>query len=76
MNIYLRSPDFIVYDYKTNFNLIKFKSFLRLIKIIPKFILMKVYHLINKMKRYYRFFRYTYEIVCKKYLDFYDDYKL
>ena len=76
MNIYLRSPDFIVYDYETNFNSIKFRSFLRLIKTISKLILIKVYYSINKIKRYYRFFRRIYEIVCEEYFNLYDDYKL
>ena len=76
MNTYLRSPDFIVYNYKINFNSIKFRNSLRFIRTIPKLILIKVYYLINKVKRYYRFFRRTYEIVYKEYLNFHNDYKL
>ena len=75
MDTYLRSPNFIIYDYKTNFNSIEFQSFLRSIEIIPKLILIKVYYLINKIKRYYYFFYYTYEIVYKEYPNLYNDYK-
>ena len=67
MNIYFRLFDFIIYDYKTNFNLIEFKNFFRLIKIILKFIFIEVYYLINKIKRFYYFFYCIYKIITKKY---------
>ena len=67
MDIYFGSLNFVIYDYGINFNLIKFKSFLRLIGIILKLVFIEVYYLIGKMERFYRFFRRAYEIITKEY---------
>ena len=67
MDIYFGLFDFVIYDYGINFNLIEFKNFFRLIGIILKLIFIKAYYLINKMERFYRSFRYTYEIITKEY---------
>ena len=76
MNTYLRSLDFVVYDYRINFNSIEFRNSLRLIGTTSKLIFMKVYYSINKIKRYYRSFYRIYKIVYEEYLNFYNDYKL
>ena len=67
INIYFELFDFVIYDYGINFNLIEFKSFFRLIRIILKFIFIKIYYLIEKIKRFYYFFRRIYEIIIEKY---------
>ena len=67
MNIYFGLFNFIVYDYEINFNLIEFKSFFRLIRIILKFIFIKVYYSIDKVERFHRFLRRAYEIITKEY---------
>ncbi|PVH75994.1 hypothetical protein DL98DRAFT_394145, partial [Cadophora sp. DSE1049] len=66
INIYLRPPDFIIYDYKTNFNFKKFRSALRFISSTFKLVLIKAYYFISKMEKYYRLFYYTYKIVTEK----------
>ncbi|PVH69932.1 hypothetical protein DL98DRAFT_437978, partial [Cadophora sp. DSE1049] len=67
INTYLKLPDFVIYDYKTNFNFKKFRSALRFTSSTPKLVLIKAYYFISKIKRYYYPFYYTYEIVTEEY---------
>ncbi|PVH72377.1 hypothetical protein DL98DRAFT_433379, partial [Cadophora sp. DSE1049] len=67
INIYLGLLDFVIYDYKTNFNFEKFRSILKFTSSTFKLVFIKVYYFISKMERYYRPFYRTYEIVIKKY---------
>ncbi|PVH79237.1 hypothetical protein DL98DRAFT_549661 [Cadophora sp. DSE1049] len=66
INIYLGPPDFIVYDYKTNFNSEEFRSVLRSIRSTPKLVPIKAHYFISKVKRYYRPLRRAYKIVTKE----------
>ncbi|PVH70735.1 hypothetical protein DL98DRAFT_436445, partial [Cadophora sp. DSE1049] len=66
INIYLRLPDFIIYNYKTNFDFKKFRSALRFTSSTPKLVLIKAYYFISKVKRYYRPFYRAYKIVIEK----------
>ena len=65
INTYLSLLNFIIYNYKTNFNFKKFQTLLRFIRNTFKLILMKIYYLISKVKRYYHLLRYAYEIIIK-----------
>ncbi|PVH68066.1 hypothetical protein DL98DRAFT_442085, partial [Cadophora sp. DSE1049] len=66
INTYLGLLDFVIYNYKTNFNSKKFRSALRFINSTPKLVLIKTHYFINKIKRYYRPLRCTYKIIIKK----------
>ncbi|PVH68037.1 hypothetical protein DL98DRAFT_442143, partial [Cadophora sp. DSE1049] len=67
INIYLGLLDFIVYDYKTNFNFKKFRNILRFTSNTLKLVFVKAYYFISKIKRYYRPFCRTYKIVTEEY---------
>ncbi|PVH70940.1 hypothetical protein DL98DRAFT_436115, partial [Cadophora sp. DSE1049] len=66
INIYLGPPDFIIYNYKTNFNFKKFRNTLRFTSSTFKLVPVKTYHFISKIKKYYRPFRRTYKIITEK----------
>jgi len=72
INTYLSLPNFVVYDYKTNFNFEKFQISFKFIKSTLKFILIKAHHSIDKVKRYHYLLRCAYEIVMKKHLKLFD----
>ena len=66
IDIYLGLLDFVVYNYKTNFNSEEFRILLRSVRSTFKLISVEAYHLIGKVKRYYRPLRRAYEIVTEK----------
>ena len=68
INIYFNLLDFVIYNYKINFNFKEFRISLRFIRSIPKFVLVEAYHLIDKVKRYHYLLCCTYKIVTKKHL--------
>ncbi|PVH68174.1 hypothetical protein DL98DRAFT_353188, partial [Cadophora sp. DSE1049] len=66
INTYLGPPDFIIYNYKTNFNSKKFQNTLRFTNSTPKLVPIKTHYFISKIKKYHRPLCYTYKIVIKK----------
>jgi hypothetical protein len=59
----------IAYNTGKNFINKKFKQYTIAIGTITKNILVETYNLISIIKRYYRLFRRTYQIICKELLD-------
>ena len=72
INTYLDPPNFIIYNYGINFNFKEFRILLKSISSIPKLVLIKAYHSINKVERYHRPLHYTYKIIIAKQLELFD----
>ncbi|PVH67628.1 hypothetical protein DL98DRAFT_443167, partial [Cadophora sp. DSE1049] len=68
IDIYLGPPDFVIYNYKTNFNSKEFRNTLRSTSSTPKLVFIKTYYFISKIKRYYRPLRRTYKIITEEHL--------
>ncbi|PVH71510.1 hypothetical protein DL98DRAFT_386205, partial [Cadophora sp. DSE1049] len=66
INTYLGLSDFIIYDYKTNFNFKEFRSVFKFTSSTSKLVFVKVYYFISKIKKYYCPFYCTYKIVIEK----------
>lgn len=65
IDTYIGPPDFVVYDYGTNFNSENFRSSLRAMGSTPKLVPVEAHHSIGKVERYHRPLRRAYEIDCK-----------
>ena len=72
INIYFSLLNFVIYNYKTNFNFEKFWILFKFVRSTFKLVLVKAYHLISKVKRYYYSLRYAYKIVTEKHLELFD----
>ncbi|PVH80071.1 hypothetical protein DL98DRAFT_549327 [Cadophora sp. DSE1049] len=76
IDTYLGPPDFVVYNYGTNFNSKEFRSALRSVGSTPKLVPIEAYHSIGKVERYHRPLRCAYEIVTEEHPELSDEDRL
>ncbi|KAK6581556.1 hypothetical protein PZA11_006247 [Diplocarpon coronariae] len=76
LDTYIRPPDFVVYDYSTNFNSAEFRSSLRSIGTTLKLVPIEAHHSIGKVERYHRPLRRAFEIMTAEHPRLSDDKRL